>query len=1437
FENVEELNQELKRHISVIERSNDEHKRVLRKRDKELEQVKNDFEQNLKNATILNNKCTKQEAELNILRLENSSLSEELKLMRENVSRCEDEQRRLRKDCDQALNFIHDGIPELCLDEGIHDHNRNGALQEHLKKIPSLMQQLTGDRENLKTKNQLLLQFVHGLSYDLNDCQSGQKKYKLLKAHSKQQQLLLNQLESHVRFYESVFKEKGFFPTIEYASGSTVASAPDVIDKTNSMCLPDRTNGSCEWKLFGWNPYHGCGYNQQISSSCMNFYGKNSLNTKNQSRLFSSFCFPKQQLELFWYSFTVQLPENVTMINVVTDTNGIASNHSLIIKDLSIQQCHRITTLPISLPMNTTILSSRLNRKKTFWIQYRWILIIGTLVVLFTSLIIVITINLYISDRIFHQEPTVTERKQITSMNLSQHFYEEPVSIVLTPPIDISVYDHVRDNYRVDILFSFKTKKSSFATMSSTITDGDNHRKQDKYESIFKHYGFQMRAQHLDHQNEKNNIEINSDLNKYKRILHDIKTRFLQRNESNKKEKKTRTITSKTQQAISKSSPTKSKRKKDSKKEGTKQNRENVIKITLPDEAKARKTTYSKQQQKTNENQRISNTDSSLPITLSNSPSITTMKTAQKLPIVNSKSHQSISDIQSNRISTKLQSTDQIISSTLSFHQTKSGESNAKINAQQNRLGLSSTTNNFESTWDTDEITKFTRDIFKRSSTKPIIRSHRIRLKCAEDSDDYLSKYSQRRTHCLDLFEEYVNGLKRPFGIIRDAASDPPVFDPGLTIMGPRVKKDASVIDKEEFQAIKMINSIEPRKKYALVHEQIGIFVIGGYNLFVRIPEQQEPDKDYLFKSDGSIVRISRLSPCRVHFGVYTDGDAIYVAGGQKINNELLDDIQRLNLRTLKWEYVATLLNPIAASAMTVDEQRIYIVGGYDIFKNQTFFESTLTIYNMTTLQFENGNDLPSPRCRSLVVVVDNALFCVSGLIERRNHNGNKKIKISTDILKWTQEAPAWVKISQTPELSKLHALSFNDPFLEVTKRNLSDEHGTSETIAEAYYDFRTNLWANGSAPASAKTIPLTKQEHSSSAAKISDKSASRTTKTKKVTVAKTSSKSNPISKTKSTSKSKVCQHRPYECIQVSYRGIRKCITNFNRLTTVSHVIDALLDDLSERRYLSANDCCLYIERQPYLFPLKSTDFIQDILLRYTATHVHFKLSFKRNSSPSRFAQRKRLLRTAGYIQPSPVINAYEQLKIQESLIRRQHDIITQLRKTNLSNDSRIQQNGASNYGNYLDWITQNEHNGDMSDDSKTSLDLMSTSRRHSRQDEYLKAVNQETVNSSRSLSRVRFRPSTIINTDEISTSLTQVKSILKKGATNYSHIPRTSSVDRDINRLISTKQRRNSLYTFDDADDDNLTDRSTTDSCLGSLSSDDNNSYVINQQQLETLV
>jgi hypothetical protein len=129
------------------------------------------------------------------------------------------------------------------------------------------------------------------------------------------------------------------------------------------------------------------------------------------------------------------------------------------------------------------------------------------------------------------------------------------------------------------------------------------------------------------------------------------------------------------------------------------------------------------------------------------------------------------------------------------------------------------------------------------------------------------------------------------------------------------------------------------------------------------------------------------------------------------------------------------------------------------------------------------------------------------------------------------------------------------------------------------------------------------------------------------------------------------------------------------------------------------------------------------------------------------------------------------------------------------------------------------------------SSDSIPICRRQSRQDEYHRAINREPTNTTRSLSRVRF---TETNSQEFPSSSSQKKSILKKVSSHY----RTSSVDRDIARLTSVKPpHRNTCYISDDADEENSSDQSTTDSCLGSLSSDDNNSYVITQHQLETLV
>ena len=50
------MNRELKQHISILERANDEYKRITRKREKEFDQMKTESEQNLKNSSALNTK-------------------------------------------------------------------------------------------------------------------------------------------------------------------------------------------------------------------------------------------------------------------------------------------------------------------------------------------------------------------------------------------------------------------------------------------------------------------------------------------------------------------------------------------------------------------------------------------------------------------------------------------------------------------------------------------------------------------------------------------------------------------------------------------------------------------------------------------------------------------------------------------------------------------------------------------------------------------------------------------------------------------------------------------------------------------------------------------------------------------------------------------------------------------------------------------------------------------------------------------------------------------------------------------------------------------------------------------------------------------------------------------------------------------------------------
>lgn len=48
--------------------------------------------------------------------------------------------------------------------------------------------------------------------------------------------------------------------------------------------------------------------------------------------------------------------------------------------------------------------------------------------------------------------------------------------------------------------------------------------------------------------------------------------------------------------------------------------------------------------------------------------------------------------------------------------------------------------------------------------------------------DENLETYIKSRFNCVDIFDEYVNLIKKQYGVVRDAANDPATFDPGITV-------------------------------------------------------------------------------------------------------------------------------------------------------------------------------------------------------------------------------------------------------------------------------------------------------------------------------------------------------------------------------------------------------------------------------------------------------------------------------------------------------------------------------------------------------------------------------------------------------------------------------------------------------------------------------
>ena len=141
--------------------------------------------------------------------------------------------------------------------------------------------------------------------------------------------------------------------------------------------------------------------------------------------------------------------------------------------------------------MNSITFSSMINNQ--VWMKYQSMMIFSGVVFfvifLFCLMIFFETIRKQMKKSSSHVSTT-------SLINQSRHFYEEPISFILSPTIDINVYDHVRDNYvwikflsiewLSASLFVFSSIFILFSMICSQYSDKKNQLL--TYESIFDHY-------------------------------------------------------------------------------------------------------------------------------------------------------------------------------------------------------------------------------------------------------------------------------------------------------------------------------------------------------------------------------------------------------------------------------------------------------------------------------------------------------------------------------------------------------------------------------------------------------------------------------------------------------------------------------------------------------------------------------------------------------------------------------------------------------------------------------------------------------------------------------------------------------------------------------------------------------------------------------------
>lgn len=192
-----------------------------------------------------------------------------------------------------------------------------------------------------------------------------------------------------------------------------------------------------------------------------------------------------------------------------------------------------------------------------------------------------------------------------------------------------------------------------------------------------------------------------------------------------------------------------------------------------------------------------------------------------------------------------------------------------------------------------------------------------------------------------------------------------------------------------------------PRSSFGTVTHNGKLYMCGGHQGAEHTyPPESFSDIFIVYDPETNLWKELAPRPVKAHgYQLAAFGDYIYAFGGFAYSAEhkpkwkSLDQIDRYNIKTNKWDTIGKLLSPRSSNVAVLIDEKVYLAAGWNStpkFENDLdgTFLNTIEVFDLKTQKIELANyKLPSPLRRALTgIEYDGKIVLVGGLGQGASH-------------------------------------------------------------------------------------------------------------------------------------------------------------------------------------------------------------------------------------------------------------------------------------------------------------------------------------------------------------------------------------------------------------------------------------------------------------------